>query len=182
MWLRSITNVKTSLLRLTGNNSRLHTSLLVFAGCLAVNLLVYGLLVVPARAKLSEGDARYAEYRRRHATAVLFEKQRSSVAGIMAGVPAQKDMPLLIRDLVQTARRLNLSVASVKYDIPKKSGGELAQLAFSFPAEGRYPDIKRFIYEVETSDRLVGIQNIKLSTEKDKIKMDMKLVTYLREQ
>jgi len=73
-------------------------------------------------------------------------------------------------------------VSSVKYDIPKRASGELALLTFSFPAEGRYPDIKRFIYEVETSNRLVGIQELKLDSDQGKVRLEMKLVTYIKEQ
>jgi Tfp pilus assembly protein PilO len=91
-------------------------------------------------------------------------------------------MPLLVKDLVHKARRLNLEVASVRYDMPMRAGGELALLAFSFPAEGRYADIKRFIYEVETSDRLVGIQELKMNSDQGSVKLDLKLVTYIKGQ
>ncbi len=57
---------------------------------------------------------------------------------------------------------------------------ELAMLAFSFPAEGKYPDIKRFIYEVETSDRLVGVQDLKLESDTGRVKMNVKLMTYVK--
>jgi Tfp pilus assembly protein PilO len=89
-------------------------------------------------------------------------------------------MPLLVKEFVQTARRLNLSVAAINYDMPKRGSGELTMLAFSFPAEGRYPDIKRFIYEVETSDRLVGVQDLKLESETGRVKMNVKLMTYVK--
>ena len=83
---------------------------------------------------------------------------------------------------MQTARRLNLKVATVNYDIPKSVTGELVMLSFSFPVEGRYPEIKRFIYDVETSDRFVGIQELKLESEKGAGKLNMKLMTYVRGQ
>ena len=165
---------------LRGKKNNLRTALMVFAVLFCVNLVLYFSLVAPFRARLRTGENRYEELRKRYAEAVLFKKQKSSFAGIMAGVPSQKDMPLLVKDLVQTARQLKLGVASVKYDIPKRSGGELAMLAFSFPAEGRYPEIKRFVYDVETADRLVGIQNLKLEADQGRVKLDMKLVTYIK--
>jgi len=125
-------------------------------------------------------ETRYGELRQRHAEAVLFEKQKTSFTGIMAGVPSQKDMPLLVKDLVQKARMLNLGVDSVKYDMTKGVGGELAAVAFSLPAQGSYSGIKRFIYEVETADRLVGIQNVKLEADQGQVKLDMKVVTYIK--
>jgi Tfp pilus assembly protein PilO len=109
-----------------------------------------------------------------------FQKQKRDLAGMKTGIQTQKDMPLLVRDLVQTARRLNLRVGPINYDIPKPGSGGLAMLTFSFPAEGRYPDIKRFIYETETSPRLVGIQKVELDAEKGWVKLQVKLVTYIK--
>jgi Tfp pilus assembly protein PilO len=153
-----------------------------FAGLVCLNLLLYAVLVAPAVARLKTNEARFFELRRKHAEAVLFKKQKTSFTGLMAGIPAQKDMPLLVKEFVQTARRSHLSVASIKYDIPKRASGELAMLTFSFPVEGKYPDIKRFIYEVETSDRLVGIQELKLDSDQARVKLDMKLLTYVKGQ
>jgi Tfp pilus assembly protein PilO len=180
MWWRSII-IRASALVLSAKYARglwrAALSLFVFA-CL--DLFLYGFLVAPSAALLKLQETQYGDLKRHHAEAVLFEKQKPSFVGIMAGVPSQKDMPLLVKDLVQAAKRLNLAVASVKYDIPKQTNGELAMLAFSFPAEGGYPDLKRFIYDVETADRLVGIQSLKLEADQGKVKLDMKLVTYVK--
>jgi hypothetical protein len=35
---------------------------------------------------------------------------------------------------------------------------------------------------VETSDRLVGIQELKLDSDQGKVRLEMKLVTYIKEQ
>lgn len=179
MWLPSIVKMQAPQW-LAGGNNRLRTVMVVFASLVCLDLLVYGLMVVPSVARLKTGEAAAIELRRRHAEAVLFKKQRALFTVIMAGMPTQNDMPLLVKDFVQNARRLNLSVASITYDMPRRGGNELALLVFSFPAEGRYPDIKRFIYSVETSDRLVGVKALKLTSEKGRVKMDMKLVTYLK--
>jgi Tfp pilus assembly protein PilO len=162
------------------NDKRIRTAALISAGLLVLDLFLFGLLVSPSSLRLTADQDKYRELRKRRADAILFKQQRSSVSGVIAGVLAQKDMPLLVKDLVQSARRLNLSVSSVKYDIPGRGSGELALLSFSFPAEGRYADIKRFVYEVETSDRLVGIESLKMDSEKGLVKMDMKLLTYVK--
>jgi Tfp pilus assembly protein PilO len=174
-------NVKMPL-RFSVKNKRLRAVAFVFAAFLVLDLVLYGVFIAPSTAWLATWETKYGELRRRHAEAILFRNQKSAFAGIMSGIPAQKDMPLLVKDLVQTARKQNLSVSSVKYDIPKRASGELAMLAFSFPAEGRYADIKRFIYDVETSDRIVGIQEMKMDSDQGMVKMEMKLLTYIREQ
>ena len=181
MWSLSIAKMRAPLW-LKENNRKLMTAAIACVGLVCADLLLYSVLIAPSAARLKAAEIRSAELRQRHAEAVLFKKQRQLFAGIMAGIPAQKDMPILVKELVQTARRLNVSVASVKYDMPKQAGGEFTLLTFSFPAEGRYQDIKRFIYDVETADRLVGIRDMKLDAEKGRVRLEMKLVTYVKGQ
>ncbi len=181
MWSLSIKNIKGPAL-LRANDRKVRTAALIFAGFLALDGILFGALVLPSSARLADWEAKYREQRKRRADAILFKQQKSSVSGVIAGVPAQKDMPLLVKDLVQSARRLHLSISSVKYDIPRRASGELAMLTFSFPAEGKYADIKRFIYEVETSDRLVGIETLNMDSDKGIVKLEMKLLTYVKGQ
>jgi len=151
-----------------------------FAVLVCINLLLYFFVIAPSRAELKSGETKSSELRQRHAEAVLFSKQKPLFTGILAGIPAQKDMPLLVKDIVQMARNLRLAVAPINYDIPRQESGELAMLSFSFPVEGKYSDIKRFIFEVETSDRLIGIQDVKLASDQSTVKLQMKLMTYVR--
>lgn len=181
MSLPSITNIKLQLQDWLRENKRLRAGLLLLVVLLIADVLLFALLVSPYRTRLQEREAQLAELKKSRSEAILFQKQKSELAGLKKGIPTQRDMPLLIKDLVQTARRLNLTVSSITYDIPKRSGKELTMLSFQFPAEGRYPDIKRFIHEVETSDRLVGIQDVKLNENEGRVKLDMKLVTYVKE-
>ena len=153
---------------------------LICAVLVGVNVLFSVFVAAPSAAGLKELESRSAELRKRNAEAMQFQKQKQDLAGMKTGIQTQKDMPLLVRDLVQTARKLNLRVGPINYDIPKPGTGGLAMLTFSFPAEGRYPDIKRFIYETETSPRLVGIQDVELAAEKGWGKLQVKLVTYIK--
>lgn len=156
---------------------------LIALGCvvlISVNVLFSLFVAAPSAAGLREMESRFAEFRKRNAEAVQFQKQKQNLAGIMTGIQTQKDMPLLVKDLVQTARGLKLKVGPINYDIPKPGSGGLAMLTFSFPAEGRYPDVKRFLYETETSPRLVGIQDVQLDGEKGLVKLHVKLVTYIK--
>ncbi len=179
MWLPSIGKIKVALW-LRENSKQLRTDAIVFAVLVCINLVLYFSLIAPSEARLKTGEAQFPELRMRHAEAMLFKEQKPLFAGLLDGIPAQKDMPLLVKELEQMAKRLNLAVAAINYDIPRRESGELAMLSFSFPVEGRYPDIKRFIYEVETSGRLIGIQDVNLESDQGKVRVRMKLMTYVR--
>ncbi len=164
------------------DNKPLKTLMAATAVSLCLVVVLYAFLIRPAAERLHAREASYSELRKRRTEAILFKKQKQELAGLKAGAPSQKDMPLLVKELVQNARRLNLSVATINYDMPRRGGAEdIALLTFSFPAEGRYPDVKRFVYDVETSDRLVGIQDLKLSeADKGRLQVQMKLMTYVK--
>jgi Tfp pilus assembly protein PilO len=162
------------------NGKQLRTVSILFVVLACINLALYFVFIMPAASSLKTGEAMSAELRKRHAEALLFKEQKPLVAGLLTGIPAQKDMPLLVKELEQIAKRLHLVVAAISYDIPRLESGDLAMLSFSFPVEGRYPDIKRFIYEVETSVRVIGIQSLKMESGKNGVNLQMKLLTYVR--
>ena len=144
-------------------------------------MLIYAFAVLPAAARMADQKGRYADLKRQYADALLFQKQKQALSSIRTGALAQKDVPLLIKDLVQTARKLGLSVGAINSDLPTPVAGGLTVLTFTVPVAGTYGNIKRFIYEIETSDRMVGIHDLRFDTDKKTVKLDMKLVTYLRE-
>ena len=145
-----------------------------------INLVGYLFLVVPAADRLAEQQGRYGALKRQYADALLFQKQKQALSGLEAGIPSQKDVPLLIKDLVQSANRLKLSVGAINSDIPTTGSGGLTLITFSVPVTGAYAGVKRFIFDVETTEKLIGIRDLKLDSEKGSVKLDMKLVTYIR--
>ncbi len=161
-------------------NSGLRNVFFICAALLFLDLLLYSTFIVPATERLKISETQYAELKKRRTEAVLFQKQRQQLMGIKSGMPTQKDMPLIVKELVQKARGLNLAVSGIDYDIPNLGGEEVAVLTFSFPVEGRYADVKRFIFEVETSDRPIGIQDVKMDSDKGTVKLLIKLVTYVK--
>ena len=161
-------------------NSGLRNAFFVCVALFSLDVLLYFTFIVPATDGLKISHVQYSELKKRRTEAVLFQKQRQQLMGIKSGMPTQKDMPLIVKDLVQKARGLDLAVSSIDYDIPNLGREEVAVLTFSFPIEGRYADVKRFIFEVETSDRPVGIQDVKMESVQGRVKLLMKLVTYVK--
>ncbi len=162
------------------NDKRLRAAFILFACLSSVDLTAYFLFLTPAAAWNKQADDRHAELRKRYADAVLFKKQKNELGVLKAGIPTQKDMPLLVKDLTQIARRLRLGVAAITSDIPKRSKDGLTMLSFSFPVEGSYPDIKRFIYEIETTGRMLAIEGMDVARDQNRVKLQMRLVTYIK--
>lgn len=163
-----------------GRNTALRAAAVVCIALLCADLALYLIVLRPLNAGLEARRAHIAGLRARHADAVLYQSQKKTLGGIAAAVPTQKDMPLLVKELQQTARRLGLRVGDVNYDIPKPGAEGAALLSFSFPVAGSYPELKRFVFEVETSPRLLGIETLEFRAERGTVGLDLKLMTYVR--
>ena len=150
------------------------------AAVAVLDLLLFILLVTPAAARLETATVATTDLKRRNAEAVLFQRQKTTFSGMAAGIPSQKDVPIVIRDIVQTARKLNLAVGAVNSDIPSTGNQGMAQLTFLVPVAGSYSDIKRFIYSMESTDRLIGIRDLSLKADKGRVSMSINLVTYIK--
>lgn len=165
-----------------GRNREIRAAVIVCALLLIADLGLYLAVERPLAGDIESQRARIADLRAKHAAAVIYQTQKKTLGNIAASVPMQKDMPLLVKELVQGARRLNLHVGSVNYDIPRPGEQGATLLSFSFPVTGRYADLKRFLYEVETSGRLIGIESAELKSEKGVVSLNLKLMTYVRGQ
>lgn len=170
---------KEALMRLI-RDKRLRLAFILFTCLLLVDISAYFFFLKPAAAWNKQAEDRHSVLRKRYAEAMLFKKQKNELGVLKAGIPTQKDMPLLVKELTQTARRLRLGVAAITSDIPKRGKEGLTMLSFSFPVEGAYNDIKRFIYEIETTARMLAIEGMDVSKAENRVKLQMKLVTYIK--
>lgn len=163
-----------------GRNRKLQGAALVCGCLLLLDLALYSAVVRPGAAKRAEQESRITELRKRYAVGVLYQQQRKNIGALVTRIPTQKDMPLLVKELEQSARTLGLRVGPVNYEIPRPGAEGIAMLTFSFPVSGKYADLKRFVYEVETSARLVGIVSLEIRTDRMGGALLLKLITYVK--
>jgi len=122
--------------------------------------------------------------RRKHADAVLFQKaETGSLPVSPCGHPCAEGRAAgMIKDLVQAARRLKLSVEAINSDIgPRRGrGGADHGLRSTFPAvRGPMPTSSGWhLRGRDLRTALWGSRDVKLGSEKGRVKMQMKLVTY----
>jgi Tfp pilus assembly protein PilO len=163
-------------------NRELRIASAVAVAFICLLAVLFFLMVSPASSRKARLTAEHDALRKKYAEAVLFQQQKKGFQGVKAGILTQNDMPLLIKDLVQKARNSGLAVGGVKYEIPAAGTGSLVRVSFSFPAEGSYAGVKRFLYTLETSSRHVGIQDVGLDSDKGRVKLSLKLITYIKGQ
>jgi hypothetical protein len=172
------------------------TTLVPLAALLVLNVLAYVFVVRPMGIR-----AATAADRARAATAALANAQRDYDAanGLVTGKSAAERELSTFYDKVlpanqSAARRLTYVAlpalarrANVKYDerrteVEPIKNQRLGRLRISMVLEGEYENVRRFIYELETSESFVIIDDVSL-TQSDTTRplvLTLELSTYFR--
>lgn len=164
--------------------------LIILVALALINLAFYAILVYPLQSAAIREEDDYMQTRNRLASlkakaslAKTVQDSSSAIGELTGRLPARNGLPYLIRDIHGVAREFDLRIPNVTYEPQKVKGEALTSLTITFPVEGNYPDIRRFIHEMETSDRLLMIEDIGISSsarETATTNLQMKLRTYLR--
>jgi Tfp pilus assembly protein PilO len=175
-----------------------HQRVLLVLGlvCLA-NVLVYALLVYPlsqqvANVEQRDQDAERAltQARVEHARAegTLTGKARASteLATFYSDV-LPRDLAgarrLTFLRLAQLARETNLQYERASYEPDTEDGSTLTRLQIQMVLLGAYPDMRDFMYRLETAPEFVVIDNVQLdedSTGDGSLVVTLDLSTYYR--
>lgn len=89
----------------------------------------------------------------------------SGLNRIYAGIPKWEEFTKTLGEIYRKAEGLNLAVDSASYQTAEIKGTDLVGVKVSMPVAGSYGEIKRFIYELETSPALFTIEGISLSKD-----------------
>ena len=63
----------------------------------------------------------------------------------LRNLPARTDMPQVLRTLLQQADEAQLAIDTAKYEISASKAGGFVRYRISFPVDGPYPNVRRFI-------------------------------------
>lgn len=171
--------------------------LLPLAIVLLVNVAVYAALVYPLatrvadasqRAARAEADRRAAQSELAHAEAVAQGKDRAEAelqAFYERVLPA--DLSAANRTsyltIAQIARKANLRIVRRQFDAVRTAESRLARWRIDVTLEGTYEDIRRFIYDIETTSTFVVIDEMALGSGRDEsapLVLSLALSTYYR--
>lgn len=93
--------------------------------------------------------------------------KKARMVEFMSGVPTQNELAAVLRQVFDAARDNNLKVPEGDYSAEPAKDGRLSKYTFTLPVEGKYSDVKRFIYELETSDMPIAIDELTLTKGKE---------------
>lgn len=82
------------------------------------------------------------------------------------GLPESGELASVLEEVFKSAKRSGLSVATAEYNSETFKDSSISRYAFTFPVEGSYRDVKRFLYDVESSRRPLVIEELSLASGK----------------
>jgi Tfp pilus assembly protein PilO len=171
--------------------------LVLLGAVLAVNVGVYAIVVYPLAGRVADASSRAdAAAASRRAAAREFAAARSVATGkeraeaelktfyeqvLPANVSAARRATYL--PLAQLARKDNLRITRMQAKPNRIHDSALDQYGIELSLQGNYEDIRRFIYDVETSTSFVVIHSLEIDQGRETgkpIELRLALSTYMR--
>ncbi len=92
---------------------------------------------------------------------------RSMLEAFKKSLPTEKGLTLVLGEVFKTARANGLKIPSGDYTPEIMKETEISRYIVDFPVEGRYHQIKRFIYDLERLKHPVSIDELSLSSARE---------------
>ena len=92
---------------------------------------------------------------------------------------------LTFTKLAELAKQANVKLDHGTNEKSKEKGSSLSKLTTRYTLTGNYPDVRRFIYSLETAPEFIILENIGLSSSSDQqtaraVAMTLEIATYYR--
>lgn len=137
------------------------------AGLLVSDAVVYLYYLRPAENALALIESEYQMKRAVRSPEIQGPAKISrELNGVYGELPRWEDFTRVMGEVYNKAERLKLLINSVSYQSSPVKGSGLVQVTVSMPVTGSYADIKRFVYDLETSPRFFIIENLSLGSGK----------------
>jgi Tfp pilus assembly protein PilO len=106
------------------------------------------------------------------------------LAQVWSALPEERDFAPLALGITEEAKRNHVTLPSLSYKTESTPVANTSKGLLQGTMSGRYEDLRRFLYDIETADELVYIEDVDLvrsSTPQDQqLTFNIKIVTYLR--
>ncbi len=113
----------------------------------------------------------------------VYRRGREDLSSFYAMIPARSDLTGLIEELFNMADNAGLEIDRIGYDPQKLEERPLLAYTLMFSVTGNYEQLKNFVYDIETSPRLISLDEIALSGagEGDRpVSLNLRFTTYFQ--
>ena len=111
-------------------------------------------------------------------------KARKDLMQVWSVLPVERDFAPLALGITEEAKRDRVILPALSYKTEPTLVANTNKGVLQGTMTGRYEDLRRFLYDVETAEELVYIEDLELvrseSRQDQTLTFDIKIVTYLR--
>lgn len=112
------------------------------------------------------------------------QKAQKDLAQVWSVLPVERDFAPLALGITEEAKRNRVILPALSYKTEPTPVANTSKGVLQGTMTGRYEDLRRFLYDVETAEELVYIEDLELvpaDAQQDKtLTFNIKIVTYLR--
>jgi Tfp pilus assembly protein PilO len=133
----------------------------------------------------SQLAAQWAQARKVHQHHQAAKRAKKDLAHVWAALPDERDFAPLALGITEEAKRNHVTLPALSYKTESTAVTNTSKGVLRGTMSGRYEDLRRFIYDIETADELVYIEDLDLvlsKTQQDHLTFNIKIVTYLRSE
>jgi Tfp pilus assembly protein PilO len=151
---------------------------------LLIALLAVGSLgLESAEQQRAQLASQWAQTRKEHQQHQAARRAKQDLAQVWAALPEERDFAPLALGITEEAKRNHVTLPALSYKTESTPVANTSKGVLQGTMSGRYEDLRRFIYDIETADELVYIEDVDLvpsATQNDHLTFNIKIVTYLR--
>ena len=150
---------------------------------------IHQLVLEPEQQHLRQLEATWATARQQLAQRVGARQTVKDLAHLIALLPTTQDFDRFPLAITEEAKRNHVILRQLSYVFEETDHAPAVKATFQGPITGRYGDLRRFIAQIEASDRLLFIEDLdvghhtgdeKEAKNKEMMTFKMKISTYVR--
>jgi Tfp pilus assembly protein PilO len=153
--------------------------------CLLLAMLwtVNSLGLQSAEQRRAQLSAQWAQARKEHQQHEAARRAKQDLAQVWAALPEERDFAPLALGITEEAKQNHVTLPALSYKTESTPVANTSKGVLQGTMSGRYEDLRRFLYDIETADELVYIEDVDLvpsAAQHDHLTFNIKIVTYLR--
>lgn len=168
-------------------------TLILLAALLVINVVLYVTLQQFVTPRVVEQEKRFLK-RQAEVRQILHNQAGASrspeqmyvfasqdISRFYQAVPEYQEFTGLIEELLVLSNNAKLNITQIGYNSEAMKGSPLLKFSLNFNVSGDYKQIKKFIYSLEQSSRLIGIKQISLQGENgDIVSLQIAMETFFQ--
>lgn len=133
--------------------------------------------------QLESEESRVRQELLRHKEA---KRARKDLAQVWAVLPQERDFAPLALGITEEAKRNRVTLPALSYKTESTPVANTSKGVLQGTMTGRYEDLRRFLYDIETAEELVYIEDLDLipsaNPQEPMLTFNVKIATYLRNE